>query len=261
MNPKQRRGAITLIVAALGAIAVFIAVVSFVGSVNAEVGPKTKVYKAAQDIPLNKEIDPATDLDAVDLPNKYVSPQMVTELEQFAGQKANADIKRGSFLQTDQLEAISNLKDGEREITINFDADRGINGRVRPGDNVDVVAAFAKDREQANAGGDYRRADIPYNVAGTLVPNARVISVGQPKMEGDQAQAGRPGEEALVETVAVTFAVSSRNASRLAYGESFAVSMRIVRSGNNETGEKVHPRDRYFEDTDLPKTLGSTESK
>lgn len=56
MNPKQRRGAITLIVAALGAIAVFIAVVSFVGSVNAEVGPKTKVYKAAQDIPLNKEI-------------------------------------------------------------------------------------------------------------------------------------------------------------------------------------------------------------
>lgn len=264
MNPKQRRGAITLFIAIIGAVIVFLGVVSYVGSVSAEVGPKTKVYVAKEEIPKNKTIDLKNDIELKDLPNKYVTDQMVTNLDQLAGQKAANGIAKGSFIQSDSLVPISNLQDGEREITINLNADLGINGRVAPGDIVDVVASFAKEREGDNSAGDYRRADIPYNVAGTLVPNARVVAVGQAKEEGDvrpQGNAGDPALEGIARTVAVTFAVSARDASRLAYGESFAVSLRIVRSGNNETGTKVNEGDKSFEDPDLPEVLGSTGSR
>ena len=73
MNPKQRRGAITLIIAAIGAIAVFLGVVAYVGSVSAEVGPRVTVYRAATDIGTYQAIDPEDDVEEVELPQKYVT--------------------------------------------------------------------------------------------------------------------------------------------------------------------------------------------
>lgn len=264
MNPRQRRGVITLIVAAIGAIAVFLGIVAYVGSVSAEVGPRVTVYKAASDISTYQTINPEEDVEEVDMPEKYVTSLMVTSLDQLAGQKASSAISEGAILQTDALTPVSALEDGEREVTINFEEDEGINGRVQPGDVVDVVAAFAREREDKANGGDYRRADIPYNVAGILVSNAEVVAVGKAapsgKVEGGQG-AGESAVEGMSEKIAVTFAVSVKDASRLSYGESFAVSMRLMRSGNNETGSKLKDEDKSFEDPDLPPALGSTGSK
>lgn len=262
MNPKQRRGAITLIVAAIGAIAVFLGVVAYVGSVSAEVGPRVTVYRAAEDIGTFQTIDPEGDVEEVDLPQKYVTEQMITSLDQLAGQKARAAITAGAIIQSDSLTPVSALEDGEREITINFDSAQGINGRVQPGDVVDVVAAFAKERDDQGAT-DYRRADVPYNVAGMLVTNAEVIAVGQPIPVGElggAAAAGQAAVEGVAEVVAVTFAVPVEDATRLSYGEAFAVSMRLMRSGNNETGSQVADDDKSFEDPDLAPVLGSTGS-
>src|SRR5699024_7025610 len=136
MNPKQRRGAITLIIAAVGAIAVFLAVVAYVGSVSAEVGPRVTVYQAADDSGTFESIDPEDDVEELELPEKYVTDQMVTSLDQLAGQKARVSISSGSIIQSDSLTPVSALEDGEREVTINFDAAQGINGRVQPGDAV-----------------------------------------------------------------------------------------------------------------------------
>lgn len=264
MNPRQRRGVITLIIAAIGAIAVFLGIVAYVGNVNAEVGPRVTVYKAAEDIGTYQTINPEEDVETVEIPEKYVTPLMITSLDQLAGQKARTSITAGSILQTDSLTPVSALEDGEREVTITFEAAEGINGRVQPGDVVDVVAAFAREREDNQSGGDYRRADIPYNVAGVLVANAKVIAVGQAAPEVDikgGQGAGESAVEGVAEKVAVTFAVSVKDASRLSYGESFAVSMRLLRSGNNETGSKIKDGDKSFEDPDLPPALGSTGSK
>lgn len=258
MNPRQRRGVITLVIAAIGAIAVFLGVVSYVGSVSAEVGPKTTVYAAIEDIRIHQTIDPGTHLETQEVPDKYVTPQMVTHLDQLAGQKARTAITAGSYIQSDMLAPVSSLEDGQREISVNFEGDAGINGRVNPGDLVDVVAAFAKDREN-DQDASYRRADIPYNVAGVLVRNAEVVAVGQPdqQLAPDAGQAAAQG--ALVETVPVTFAVSVNDASKLAYAEAFAVSLRITRSGNNETGSTITDDDLSFEDPDLAPALGSAD--
>nr|WP_272905580.1 Flp pilus assembly protein CpaB [Sediminivirga luteola] len=251
------RGVVTLIIAAVGAIAVFLGVVAYVGSVRAEVGPTTEVYVATEDIAVHEAID-FDKVEAAEIPDKYLNAQMITNRDDLAGQKASTHITAGSWLQSDMIEAASSLADGEREISVNFEGDMGINGRVQPGDIVDVVASFARDRGGPEVGDtSYRRAEIPYNVAGILVENALVVSVGQPVPAGAAAGAATEGggEDSMV--VPVTFAVSVADANRLAYGESFAISMRIIRSGNNETGTAFDENDKSFQDPDLGPNFNS----
>ncbi|WP_022873207.1 Flp pilus assembly protein CpaB [Nesterenkonia alba] len=250
MNPKQLRGLLTLLLSGLGAVAVFFGVASYVNDVRAEVGPTTEVYVAAEDIGVYEEIDPER-LDTVDVPEKYLTEQMITDPGQLEDQKATTVITAGSWLFEDMVEPTSSLEDGQREISINFEGDMGIHGRVQPGDRVDVVASFARDQSGDGGTEDAEQtADIPYNVAGMLVEDALVVSVGQP-MDGAAAPGAASGGADPTTVVPVTFVVSVAEANRLAYGESFAVSMRMIRSGNNETGEAVTDDDRSFQDPDL----------
>lgn len=249
MNPKQLRGLIMLIIAGVGAIAVFIAVASYVSDVRADVGPTSEVYVTTEEVGVHETID-LERLDTEEVPDKYISDHMVTDQEDLVGMKASSPVEAGSYLQTDMIEPTSSLEDGQREVSVNFDSDQGIHGRVQPGDQVDVVASFARDQGEDSGDVSYQRAQIPYNVSGILVQSAEVVSVGQPVTEGAAAgDAAEGGEPDMV--VPVTFAVSVGEATQLAYGESFAVSMRIVRSGNNETGDAFDEDDQSFQDTDL----------
>ncbi|WP_300343841.1 Flp pilus assembly protein CpaB [Nesterenkonia sp.] len=250
MNPKQLRGVITLIIAVIGAVIVFLGVTSYVSEVRAEVGPTTEVYVTTEDVGIHQPIDLSL-VEAREVPDKYLNDQMVTQQEDLVGMKASSAIAANSYLQTDMIEPASSLEDGEREISVNFEGDQGIHGRVQPGDRVDVVASFARDRGGPEVGDvSYRRADIPYNVSGVLVQNAEIVSVGQPVDAGVAAGAASEGGDPGM-VVPVTFAVTIGEATKLAYGESFAVSMRIIRSGNNETGTAFEESDQSFQDPDL----------
>lgn len=252
MNPKQLRGVITLIVAALGAIAIFIGVTAYVSEVRSEVGPTSEVYVTTESIEVHQAVS-FEDVESREIPDRYMNDQMITNQEQLVGTKASAPIQAGSYLQTDMLEPASSLEDGEREIAVNFDGDLGIHGRVQPGDRVDVIASFARDRGGVEAGDvSHRRAEIPFNVSGILVHDAEVVSVGETQMDpaaASGASAEGFGDPTMV--VPVTFAVSMPEATMLAFGESFAISMRIIRSGNNETGEAFDEDDLSFQDPDL----------
>jgi len=167
-----------LVLAALGACAVFVGVASYVSQVNAEVGPRTTVYVAARDIPPFAAVKPS-DVKAVQVPSKYVTDSTVTKQADFLGQKSITEIRSGSYLSADLLTSSSSLADGMRELSVNFDAADGINGRVRPGDRVDVVAAFAARQSNDNqVDQSVRRAELPFNVAGIVVSQALVVSVG-----------------------------------------------------------------------------------
>ena len=50
MNPRQRRGALLLILAIAGAVAVFISVSSYVAEVRRETGPKLVVLQLNTDV-------------------------------------------------------------------------------------------------------------------------------------------------------------------------------------------------------------------
>lgn len=255
MNPKQRRGLIFMIAATLLAILVFIGVITYVQKVNSQVGPTTEVYIAKEDIAAFQPVE-LDKLETQEVPNRYITPQMVTSPDQVAGQKAATKITAGSFVQTDMVEPASSLNDGQREITVTFSAAAGVSGRVAPGNKVDVVASFAKQRENDQGETAYKRADIPYNISGIIVHNAHVVSVGQPvdpnAVVGAADQSGAEAGD-----VPVTFAVTVEEAGRLSYAESFAISMRIMRIGNNETGSKVEDQDNSFDDRDLQDTLST----
>ncbi|GMA88160.1 hypothetical protein GCM10025868_34100 [Angustibacter aerolatus] len=142
----------------------------------------------------------------------------------------------------------SSLSDGMREVSINFDAADGINGRVRPGDKVDVVAAFAaRQSSQNQVDQSVRKAHLPYNVAGIVVSQALVVSVGEKTPVGIEVGAATDGNADPQEVVPVTFALSVKDSTALAYAEAFSVKMRIMRSGNNESGKKVTPDARKLQ--------------
>ena len=50
MNPRQRRGVLLMIVAAFGAIAVFLTIVSYVNTLNRELGTYRTVLRLTQDV-------------------------------------------------------------------------------------------------------------------------------------------------------------------------------------------------------------------
>lgn len=240
-----------LILAVLGAGAVFIGVASYVAQVNAEVGPRTTVYVAAKNIPPFAAITPE-DVSKRDIPTKYVTDTTVTKDSEFLGQKALTTIKSGSYLSSEMLTSSSSLADGMREVSVNFDAADGINGRVRPGDRVDVVAAFAaRQSNQNQVDQSVRKAELPYNVAGIVVSQALVVSVGERTPTGIDVGAATDGNANPKEVVPVTFALSVGDATKLAYAEAFSVKMRLMRSGNNETGKAYKSTDRSFSDLGL----------
>lgn len=255
MNPRQRRGLLMLVVAAAGATAVFVGVASYVSQVNAEVGPRTTVYLAAKDIPPFAAVTPQ-DVRAVQIPTKYVTDTTVTRQSDFLGQKTMTTVKAGSYLSSEVLTSSSSLADGMREVSINFDAADGINGRVQPGDRVDVVAAFAARQSNANqVDQSVRRAQLPYNVAGIVVLQALVVSVGEKTPIGIEVGAATDGNPNPEMVVPVTFALTVADATRLAYAEAFSVKMRLMRSGNNESGKAYRASDRSFSDLSLPPLL------
>lgn len=255
MNPRQRRGVVMLVLAALGAGVVFIGVASYVAQVNAEVGPRTTVYVAAKDIPPFTAVTPDL-VQAKSIPAKYVVDTSVTKESDFLGQKSAATIEAGSYLSRDMLTPSSSLQDGMREISINFDAQDGINGRVRPGDRVDVIAAFAARQSTKNqADQSVRKAELPFNVAGVVVRQALVVSVGSRTSTGVDVGGAAEGNVDPRQVVPVTFALSVADATRLAYAEAFSIKMRIMRSGNNETGNAYGPGDLSFNDQELPDLL------
>lgn len=255
MNPRQRRGVVMLVLAALGACVVFIGVASYVAQVNAEVGPRTTVYVAAKDIPSFTAITPEL-VEAKSIPAKYVVDTSVTKESDFLGQKSMGTIEAGSYLSRDMLTPSSSLEDGMREISINFDAQDGINGRVRPGDRVDVIAAFAARQSTENqADQSVRKAELPYNVAGVVVSQALVVSVGSRTTTGIDVGGAAEGNVDPQQVVPVTFALSVADATKLAYAEAFSVKMRIMRSGNNESGDAYDSGDMSFSDEELPNLL------
>jgi pilus assembly protein CpaB len=255
MNPRQRRGLVMLVLAALGAAAVFVGVASYVAQINREVGPLTTVYLAGKEIPRFAAVTP--DLVRTEqVPTKYVTDTMITKESDFLGQKTMTDIKAGSTLTSELLTSSSSLADGMREVSINFDAADGINGRVQPGDRVDVVAAFAARQSNANqVDQSVRKAQLPYNVAGIVVSQALVVSVGEKTPIGIEVGAATDGNPNPKEVVPVTFALTVADATRLAYSEAFSVKMRLMRSGNNESGKAYKATDRSFSDLGLPPLL------
>lgn len=220
MNPRQRRGVLLLVLAAVGAIGVFVAVASYVASVREQVSPTTVALRLKRDIPAQANVT-RDSYDQVEIPRRWAPRGALLQESDLAGQVAAAELTRGAFLQSGMVEPEPQLAPGQRELAILVDAETGVAGKIGPGSIVDINATFGgTGREQAPE-------------SQIVVNNARVIEVGRPRVEGGDPRDGRQVDPKQV--VPITFALSVRDTLILTYAESFAQEVRLalVRKGDD----------------------------
>ncbi|HET8615222.1 MAG TPA: Flp pilus assembly protein CpaB [Actinomycetales bacterium] len=237
MNPRQRRGAVLMILAALGAVAVFAAVYSYVEQIGRQVGPMTTVYRFTDDVKPFSDVTSAV-LERVEVPKKWVPAAAVTDFDETQGLVTKDAVVKGSVLQRGMLQPPPELKPGERELAILIDAETGVAGKVRAGDLVDIYATF----------GDSQRGQE----SRILVQNARVLDIGQ--LQRAEPDADKSLDFAPKQVVPVTFALSVKDSLSLAYAESFADKVRLARVAPG-TRSDVPAADSVLRDDDvLPPT-------
>jgi pilus assembly protein CpaB len=230
MNSRQRRGVILLLLSVLGALGAFAGVLSVVNDAKSKVGPEVTAYE------LKSDVEPYTALTAaqfkkISMPERWLSPNAVTDLDDIRGKIAVTTLKEGSLLQSDMIVDRPELEPGQQEVAIMIDAATGVAGKITAGARVNVYATFEGEREGAP---DQSRI---------VVTGARVLDVGEltPLEPGANDRGRRP-----TDAVPITFALSTLDAQRLTYAESFAQRVRLALVAPG-TDTAVPERDRTYE--------------
>ncbi|MFE1441022.1 Flp pilus assembly protein CpaB [Streptomyces sp. NPDC058739] len=230
MNSRQRRGVILLLLSVLGALGAFGGVLSVVNDVKSKVGPEVTAYE------LKSDVQPYTALTAaqfreISMPERWLSSNAVTDLSRIRGKIAVTTLKKGSLLQDDMIVDQPELAPGEQEVAIMIDAATGVAGKITPGSKVNVYATFEG------------RRDADPDQSKIIVTNARVLDVGEltPLEPGASERSRR-----TTEAVPITFALSTLDAQRLTYAESFAQRVRLALVAPG-TDTAVPDKDRTYE--------------
>ncbi|MGW1589627.1 Flp pilus assembly protein CpaB [Streptomyces sp. NPDC002386] len=230
MNSRQRRGVILLLLSVLCALGAFAGVLSVVHDVNSKVGPEVTAYRVKSDVKPYTALSTGQ-FEKTEMPERWLSGNAVTDLRQLRGKIAVTTLRAGSLLQTDMIVDRPALQPGQQEVAIMIDAATGVAGKITPGSRVNVYATFEGKKE-----GDPDQSKI-------IVTNARVLDVGRiTALEPDAAKDRREPTEA----VPITFALSTLDAQRITYAESFAQRVRLALvAPGGQTG--VPDKDRTYE--------------
>ena len=231
MNPRQRRGALLLALAVIGAVAVFLSVSSYVSEVRREVGPKRLVLQLNTEATAFQPLPPDS-VDRVEIPEKYVPQGALTEDELLDGSLVPAaDLPPGTILQEGILGPLPALKEGEQELAIAVDAVTGVIGQIFPGSKVDIYASFP-------GGGD--EGDIaPADCSMLLMSDVTILAVGGERPDPDAPDTGEPDVSTVIP---VTFALPPELGVQLVYAESFAQEVRLaVRGATADTEVNTGP--------------------
>jgi pilus assembly protein CpaB len=220
MNPRQRRGAVLLIFAAIGAIVVFVSVVGYVGSVRAEVRDKISVLQLTQPVAAYAQVDESEVKRVQVTANGMPRDALLTDLQDLTGKVAATDVPEGALLEKGMFVNAPTLQPGQREIAIMIDAETGVAGKVQPGMLVDIYASF-----QQQNGTNQKSCAV------RVISNARVINVGQLRKEN-----GGQNPNDVTQVVPVTFALSVADSLKLTYAESFASKVRLALIGGQGDG-------------------------
>ncbi|MEU3445994.1 Flp pilus assembly protein CpaB [Streptomyces thermolilacinus] len=218
MNARQRRGVILIVLSALCALGAFAGVVVIVGDVQAKVGPEVTAYRVKADVPAYAPLRPGQ-FEKITMPERWLSANAVRSLSAVQGKIAVSDLRKGSLLQKDMIADRPALASGEQEIAIMIDASTGVAGKITAGARVNIFATFDDEGRGKNAVAESR----------LIVAGARVLDVGR-LTPLDQSRGGGQGGgvTGAREAVPITFALTTADAQRVAYAESFAEHVRLA---------------------------------
>jgi Flp pilus assembly protein CpaB len=229
MNPRQRRGVLLVVLAALGMIGVFIAISAYVSDVRSEVDPKIEILQLTEAVepaqPMTEEM-----VELVEVPERYAPEAPLVDPASTLGTVSTAELPAGTYLQEGMLEPDPAGGANEREISILVNAETGVAGRISPGDLVDIVATFG----ETEAGGPRSTYQVE---------RARIVAVGLPERVQEE---GTGGTLQTAEVVPVTFALSAEETLQVAYAESFAQDVRLALL-SGEGADPIDARSQTFQ--------------
>lgn len=204
-------------------------VLSVIDDVNSKVGPEVTAYELRSDIAPYTALE-ESQFKKIEMPKRWLSQNAVTDLAAIRDKIAVTTLKKGSLLQSDMIVDQPALRPGQQEVAIMVDAATGVAGKIRPGSSVNVYATFEGAR------------DTDPDQSKIIVTNARVLDVGEIKaLEPD-----RDNRDSATDAVPITFALSTLDAQRITYAESFAkrVRLALVAPGGDTT---IPDQDRTYE--------------
>lgn len=207
MNPRQRRGALLLIVAVVGAIGVIGAIAGYVSNVQSQLGPMRTVLRLSADV---EQLEPVGDrIEEVEVPERWAPEAALTSVDEVMNLVAAADMPAGTLLQQGALEPAPEIAPSQREFAILVSPETGVGGKIRAGDTVDIYATYAAEGDAP------ARSEL-------VLQSVPIIDIA-PAVEKSDPESGFATDTA----VPVTFAVSADHALVLAYAESFATEVRL----------------------------------
>lgn len=229
MNPRQRRGALLIGASMAGALAVFLALTSYVGQVRAQVGPMAPTVRLVADLPPFTPVADAM-IEVVDAPERWRPAIAVGSPSQVIGRVAATQLPAGTVLQQGMLRPPPSLERGLRELAILVDAETGVAGKIDVGSIVDIVATRRAEGEQPP------RAEV-------VIEAVEILSIGTAAPAADQTLSG---DFVSGNRVPVTFALPPDDILRLAWIESFAETVRLaLRSPLDPT--RLPPEQRVYQ--------------
>jgi pilus assembly protein CpaB len=227
MNSRQRRGMILLLTAGMLGLVTFVLVAGYVSTVRSEVGDRATVYRLTRDVPAFTALQ-ASDTEPVHVPRRWIGPADYTD-RSFIGRQTSVPMKASTFVSESDLVPADDLREGEREIAINVDAEAGVAGRIDPGDYVNVNVTFEQQHPELK-------------LAQVLIRRARIVGVGVRHSSPNDRGESR-------DVLPVTFALSEPDSLKLLYAESFAKTIRLSKVLAYDTG--APPGYRPFTDKDV----------
>lgn len=211
MNPRQRRGVLLMIVAALGAIVVFVSVASYLNSQQQRLGDHRTVLRLAEEVNAYQPVGPDM-LEPVQVPAMYFDPEVFIEdlslLEANREWVAATHLPAGVIMQAGMLIPQPDLAAGEREIAIMVNAETGVAGKVNRGSIVDIYATFTSLEDSPPC-------------AVRVLTEVQVLDIGELRSQEDASGA-------VSGVVPVTFRLSGTDALQLTFAEEFSGKLRLA---------------------------------
>jgi pilus assembly protein CpaB len=220
MNPRQRRAVLLLALAGAGLLGVFALVANYVSEIETQVGDKIFVLELTRPAVANQAI--SDDMVVVKrVPRRWAPRAALSDRTQLVGVVAAANLQPRSILQEGMLVTPPEINKGEREVAILVDASTGVAGKIEPGRQVDVIASYGAEPGDREAGVKPKRARSI-----VIVPGARVIAVGQPRLKGGNG--AQEAQQDPSEVVPVTFALNKKQEVMVAHAQTFAADVRLA---------------------------------
>lgn len=202
-----------MVVAAIGAVAVFASVFTYLNSQQERLGAFATVLRLTEPVDAYQPINPEF-VEEVEVPSMYFDPEVflteLSDVEVPADQElvAASHLEEGVYLQRGMVQPQPTLTEGEREIAIMVNAETGVAGKVQRGSFVDIYGTFPPN--------DHGEA-----CAVRVITEVEVLDIGELRTQENEG-GGVSG------VVPVTFRLDPQAALQLAYAEDFSSGLRLA---------------------------------